>query len=115
MSWILVFVTVIGLSAGQVLFKLGATRVNENADAGVIAWFNAPLVAAVLLYALCTVAWIAALRALPLRVAYPAVALCYTIVPLLCHFFLRESLTVRTMLGSVIIVLGVVIASYSAE
>ena len=113
MNWILVFVTVAGLSAGQVLFKLGATRVNENAHDGLMAWLNVPIVVALVLYAVCTVAWIAALRTLPLRIAYPVVALCYLIVPLLGHYFLREALTVRTIVGCLVIIVGVVIASYS--
>jgi hypothetical protein len=38
MIWILVFATVAGLSIGQVLFKLGAARLNESSPgpAGVV-------------------------------------------------------------------------------
>jgi len=113
MIWILVIATVAGLSAGQVLFKLGAGHVNANAHDGILAWVNAPIVIAVLLYAVCTVMWIGALRVLPLRVAYPVAALSYVIVPLLGHYFLRETLSVRTMIGSAIIVIGVVVASWT--
>ena len=113
MIWILVLATVAGLSAGQMLFKLGAIRVNENIHEGLLAWLNVPIIAAVLLYGVCTLMWIGALRVLPLRVAYPVVALSYVIVPLLGHFVLREALTVRTMVGSVIIVVGVIVASYT--
>lgn len=113
MIWMLVFATVAGLSVGQVLFKLGAARVNESAHEGLLAWFNGPIVAAVLLYGVCTLMWIGALRVLPLRIAYPVAALSYVLVPLLGHFFLREALTLRTVIGSVIIVAGVFIASQS--
>jgi drug/metabolite transporter (DMT)-like permease len=113
MIWILVLATVAGLSAGQMLFKLGALRVNENAHEGLMAWLNVPIITAVMLYGVCTLMWIGALRVLPLRVAYPVVALSYVIVPLLGHFVLREALTARTMIGGVVIVIGVVIASYT--
>jgi undecaprenyl phosphate-alpha-L-ara4N flippase subunit ArnE len=113
MSWILVVVTIAGLSIGQVLFKLGAMRVNADAQGGVMAWLNVPIVIAIVVYAVCTLMWIGALRALPLRVAYPVVALSYLLVPLLGHLFLREPLTTRTVLGGVIIIVGVIIASSS--
>jgi drug/metabolite transporter (DMT)-like permease len=114
MSWIFVIATVVGLSLGQVLFKLGALRVNANAQAGIVAWVNLPIIAALVLYAGCTVMWITALRSLPLRLAYPVAALGYLLVPMLGHFFLREPLTARTLIGGVVIVVGVMIAT-SAE
>lgn len=113
MIWILVVATVVGLSVGQVLFKLGAIRMNADAQGGVMAWLNVPIVAAIVVYAVCTVMWIGALRALPLRVAYPVAALSYLLVPVLGHLFLREPLTVRTMVGGLVIIVGVVIASSS--
>jgi drug/metabolite transporter (DMT)-like permease len=113
MIWILVIGTIAGLSIGQVLFKIGAMRMNADAQGGVMAWLNVPIVTALLVYALCTLMWIAALRALPLRVAYPVVALSYLLVPLLGHLFLREPLTVRTVLGGLVIIVGVIIASSS--
>ena len=113
MSWILVLGTVIGLSIGQVLFKMGAQRLNANAHEGLIAWFNWPTVAAVILYGVTTLLWIGALRTLPLRIAYPAIALCYLIVPLLAHFFLREPLTARVIAGGLIILAGVIVATWS--
>jgi multidrug transporter EmrE-like cation transporter len=111
MIWILVVATVAGLSVGQVLFKLGAMHLNANAQGGLIAWLNVPIVAAVIIYAVCTVMWIGALRELPLRVAYPVVAVSYLLVPLLGHLFLREPLTARTMVGGLVILVGVIIAS----
>jgi undecaprenyl phosphate-alpha-L-ara4N flippase subunit ArnE len=108
MIWILVIGTIAGLSIGQVLFKIGAMRMNADAQGGVMAWLNVPIVTAVVVYAVCTLMWIAALRALPLRVAYPVVALSYLLVPLLGHFFLRESLSAITVVGGLCIIGGVV-------
>jgi drug/metabolite transporter (DMT)-like permease len=112
MAWILVIVTTAGLSIGQLLFKRGALAVNANADQGLIAWINLPLISGVALYAVCTIAWIGALRLLPLRLAYPIAALSYVIVPLLAHVFLDEPLTARTMLGGAVIIAGVIIATW---
>jgi drug/metabolite transporter (DMT)-like permease len=113
MTWLLVLGTVAGLSAGQVLFKLGAMHVNENAGSGLLAWLNLPIAVAIVVYAACTLLWISALRTLPLRVAYPVVALSYLLVPLLAHWFLREELTTRTLVGGLLIIVGVAVASSS--
>jgi len=113
MIWALLIGTVAGLSIGQVLFKLGAMHVNENAASGLLAWVNIPILVAVTVYAVCTLLWISALRVLPLRIAYPVAALSYLLVPLLGHLFLREDLTARTLLGGLLIIGGVVVASSS--
>jgi drug/metabolite transporter (DMT)-like permease len=113
MTWILLLGTVTGLSIGQVLFKLGANHVNSNAASGMVAWVNFPIVTALVIYAICTLLWIGVLRVLPLKIAYPVAALSYVLVPVLGHLFLREEITLRTMLGGALIIGGVAIATSS--
>lgn len=113
MTWMLLFGTVAGLSAGQVLFKLGANHVNSNASSGIVAWLNLPIVTALAIYAICTLLWIGVLRVLPLKIAYPVAALSYVLVPVLGQLFLREQITMRTILGGLLIIGGVAIASSS--
>jgi drug/metabolite transporter (DMT)-like permease len=50
---------------------------------------------------------------LPLKIAYPVAALSYVLVPVLGQLFLREQITLRTMLGGLLIIGGVAIASSS--
>ena len=113
MTMLLLFGTVAGLSVGQVLFKLGANHVNANPGEGVFAWLNLPVLSALALYAVCTILWVSVLRVMPLKIAYPVAALSYMLVPLLGQFFLREPMTARTVLGGLVIIGGVVIATSS--
>jgi drug/metabolite transporter (DMT)-like permease len=111
LAWVLVFATMAGLSAGQVLFKLGAASLERDGAPTPIPLLNAPILAALVIYAISTVFWISALRALPLRLAYPVSALAYVLVPVLGHFFLHEPLSLRTLAGAALIVGGVAIAT----
>jgi drug/metabolite transporter (DMT)-like permease len=113
MTMILLFGTVAGLSVGQVLFKLGANHVNANASAGIVAWLNVPILSAIALYAGCTLLWIGVLRVLPLKIAYPVAALSYLLVPFLGQLFLREPMSLRTIVGGLVIIGGVAIATSS--
>ncbi len=104
-----VLLAVIGLSIGQILFKLAAaqmTSVREALKSVVSGW----MLVALIVYAVATLLWVYALRTLPLRVAYPFVALAYLTVPLLAHFFLNEPLQVRTLIGAAIIILGILVS-----
>lgn len=113
-AWVLVAGTVLGLAVGQVLFKMGALRLNAEVPDSVLAWVNVPLAAALIIYALSTVLWVSALRSLPLRVAYPVSAVAFVLVPILGHFVLDEPLTLRSLVGAAVIVAGVAISTSQA-
>ena len=110
-NWIMVFATVLGLSAGQILFKLGATHINQDVDRSLLAWLNWPIFLALVIYGVSTVIWIWVLRTMPLRIAYPVSALGFFFVPVLGHYFLGEGLSVRTIVGAMVIILGIVIST----
>jgi len=110
-AWFADRATIVGLAAGQVLFKMGALRVERDASTGPLAYVNTPVVLAVAVYAVSTILWITALRALPLRIARPVSALTYALVPLLGHYFLSEPVGVRAFAGAALIVAGVAVAS----
>lgn len=99
--------TVLAMAAGQILFKLAAGSMDGNAG-----WFgqvvlNRSLWLAMLVYLSATGLWVVLLRQLPLHVAYPFVALAFFFVPVLGHFFLGEPLRWQSLLGALVIVLGV--------
>ena len=110
LSWILLGATVLGISAGQVLFKIGANRLASRHGGGLLPWLNFPILLALALYAICTVLWVTVLRNFPLRIAYPFVALSYVIVPLLGRTLLGELLSARTLIGAVLIIVAVFIS-----
>jgi drug/metabolite transporter (DMT)-like permease len=102
--------TLVCLSAGQVLFKMAALQMDELQSLLQRWVLNYHLWAALAIYAMGTLFWVSTLRQVPLRLAYPVIALSYLIVPLLSHYLLAEEISARTMAGALIIVFGVFIS-----
>lgn len=104
---LLLMASVAGLSVGQVLLRMAA----QAARPGYAAWQAVALSAwawlGLLVYALATLAWLAVLRELPLRVAYPFVALAFVVVPVLAWAVLGEELRWSTGVGAVLIAAGI--------
>lgn len=101
---------VVGISIGQLLFKKAAL-VMQGSN-GLADWlFNGWLIAAFALYGFTTLLWVWILKHVPLHQAYPFMALAFLIVPLLGHFVLGESVSVKVILGGLLIMVGVVISS----
>ncbi len=114
MSWsalALTLLTVLGLSAGQVLFKLAANRMHAGSGLWAAVITNHHLWWALVVYGISTVLWIAVLREVPLRLAYPFVGSAFFVVPLLAHFFLGEPLHWQSMAGAALIALGICVAT----
>jgi uncharacterized membrane protein len=108
---LLALLTACSMACGQILFKLGASKWNgETFFQWVWSFITNPfLVFAVFLYAFTTIVWIYVLRILPLSIAYPLTALSYVIVPVISYFFLHEKMSLHTLLGSLLIIQGVII------
>ena len=95
------------MSVGQILFKLAARGIQGGEP-----WINQLLLnthlwLAMTVYLWATGLWVALLRHMPLHLAYPFVALAFLLVPVLGHFFLNEPLRWQSLLGALVIVLGV--------
>ena len=110
-NFVLTLGTVLGIAAGQVLFKLGALSSNAVPEGTSIAvrYFNGYLVAAFAVYGVATVAWIYVLKTVPLNVAYPFMALAFVVVPLVAHFFVGEPLAWHHLVGGLVIGAGILI------
>jgi len=101
---------VLGLAAGQVLFKQAAIGL---AAAGTV-WSSAtllPMVAAIAVYGVSTVAWVWVLQHAPLGRLYPLMALGFALVPLASHFVFGERFGPQYLLGVAFILVGVVLAT----
>lgn len=103
----LILLTVMLLSVGQVLFKLAAMDM-KNID--VSSLLQPKLILALFIYGIATVLWIAVLRHTPLRIAYPFVGLVFLIVPVLSWFWMDEQISLNTIVGGAAILIGVWIA-----
>jgi hypothetical protein len=88
----------LGLSAGQILFKLGAERLERDGAPTAIPFLNAPIVIALVIYVVSTMYWISALRALPLP-CLPGIGAGLCRRSVLGHFFLNEQLGIRSLVG----------------
>lgn len=104
--------TVIALSIGQILFKLASASLEFSSSGFWHGLWNIKLISALFVYAMATFMWLFVLKSIPLRVAYPFVALAFIIVPILGHFFLGEVIGWNTFAGALLIGLGVWLAIY---
>lgn len=111
---LLILVTVLGLSVGQILFKLAAADLPKSGDWALTSLFSRWLIVAFIVYFAATASWVLALRSTPLRLAYPLAALGFIIVPVLAHFVLGEPFRTNTFVGSLVIVVGVLISVWSS-
>jgi drug/metabolite transporter (DMT)-like permease len=102
---------VASLSAGQIMFKMVSERLTSVAailnDFGTLGILSAALC----LYAVSTLAWLLALRSLPLSQAYLFMSLGFVIVPILANVIFGEKLSTNHILGTVVVVLGLVLAT----
>lgn len=111
---ILALLTACSMAGGQILFKLGASSWSGD-TLGQWVWsfvINPFLVSAVFLYAFTIIVWIYVLKILPLAIAYPLTALSYVLVPAISYFFLHEKVSIYTLSGSLLIILGVIITHF---
>ena len=58
---------------------------------------------------LASLAWMAAMTRFDLNYAYPFMSLAFIIVMLFSVFFLNESLTLQSVLGTVMVVTGLIV------
>ena len=103
----LILLTVVLLSVGQVLLKFAAMDM-KNID--IYSIFQPKLILALSLYVIGTVFWIAVLRDTPLKIAYPFVGLAFVIVPILSWLFLDEQIGFNSIVGGLVILIGIWIA-----
>jgi drug/metabolite transporter (DMT)-like permease len=106
----LALLCVIGVAAGQLLFKKAATALpNSFSVFGFL--LNGWLICSLILYGVTTLGWIWVLRYSPLYLAYPFMGLAFVLVPILSSIFLGEPLHWRSLAGGAVILVGVILAS----
>ncbi len=104
---ILILLTVVLLSVGQLLLKLAAMDM-KNID--ISSLLQPKSILALCVYGIATIFWIAVLRHTPLRIAYPFVGLAFLIVPVLSWFWMDEQISLNTFVGGTVILIGIWIA-----
>jgi undecaprenyl phosphate-alpha-L-ara4N flippase subunit ArnE len=98
---------VVGETAQQISFKLGADRAGAL-PGWVGAILRQPLIwTGIAIWAVETTAWVLVLQRLPLSVAYPMMTLSYATVPMAGLFLLKERMSRRKLAGAGLIFAGV--------
>jgi drug/metabolite transporter (DMT)-like permease len=105
---VVLIVYALGMSVGQVLFKLSAQRAKGETTAAFLTSLpgNVYFAVAVVVYAVLTVVWVWVLTRVPLSLAYPFVALAFVFTPAFAWVVFGEALGGAYVLGLALILLG---------
>ena len=104
----MIVATITLLGFGQVLFKYASATLQFGY---LHSYFSVPLICALVIYAVATLAWLAVLARVPLSVAFPFYGLGFLLVPLLSVIILGEHFRWSTLVGGLIILIGITISS----
>jgi drug/metabolite transporter (DMT)-like permease len=99
----------VGMSGGQVLFKLAALRFTGGGSIGerfLNLLQNVPFLAALVFFGGLAILWVWILSFTPLSRAYPFVAIAFALTPLLGGVLFGEPISVRLVAGTIIILGG---------
>lgn len=109
MTYFVAIVCVIGIAAGQILFKLSAASLQKTGS-----FFHPStaltLFTALALYGVTTIAWIWVLQKVELGRVYPLMAAAFVLVPLGSHFVFGERFQPQYFIGVAMIIAGIVVA-----
>ena len=111
MPYVFTIAAVMGIAAGQILFKTVASRIDGRGPYELVfdSAFMGYLIGALAIYAVATVLWILALQTLQLSRAYMFMSLSFIIVPAISALLFNEPLTPGYLLGLGLIVAGVTV------
>lgn len=103
----------LGMSAGQLLFKLASPALAQGPlyDRIIALGHSRYFLGAMLLYVALSVVWVWILSFTALSRAYPFVALAFVITPLLGAIVFGEPLSPRLLAGLAVIICGLVLAA----
>ncbi len=109
MAYGLALCTVVLICLGQILFKKSALLLGTLKTP-----FHLILepffLGAIALYGFTTILWIMVLQHLPLGRAYMVMSLSYIFIPLLSFYVFKEPLSIRLVIGAMLIISGVLVA-----
>lgn len=107
--YVVALICVIGIAAGQVLFKLSASALQRSGS-----FFELTtaltLFSAFALYGLTTIAWVWVLQKIDLGKVYPLMALAFILVPIASHFIFHEKFAPQYFVGVALIMIGIIVA-----
>jgi len=116
-NYIFIIGSVTVVAVGQIMFKIAAQHLRILPSHSPLSFLRdnigplCILAAALLLYAMSTIAWICAIRTTPLSVAYMFYSLAFVIVPTLAFLLFGEPVPRYFLPGLVLIIAGIVLVA----
>jgi drug/metabolite transporter (DMT)-like permease len=107
-TYLVALLCVVGIAIGQILFKVSAVALAASGSL-FAARTTVPLVAAMCLYGLTSVAWVWVLQNIELGRVYPLMALAFVFVPLGSYIFFGERFQAQYFFGVAVIIIGIII------
>lgn len=105
---------VIGISAGQVLFKLASRTISQGQPFYFV--LGSPyFLCGIAIYGVATFVWIVQLAKADLSRAYPMMTLSFILVPILSSLFLGETIAPRYWAGLILLLSGLIIMLSSSS
>lgn len=108
-KYLVMIVCVLCISAGQVIFKSCALSVKCSGSFWTL-FFDIKFILTVSLYGITTLLWVWCLQSIPLSRGYLFMSLGFVFVPFLSWWYFNEPITIKYLLGAVLIVSGIITA-----
>jgi len=106
--YLLAVICVMGIAAGQIMFKYSALAINQAGSLFAIQ----PLLllsGTMMLYGITSIGWVLILRHAELGKIYPVMALAFVFVPIASYFIFGERFSTGYFAGSALIAAGLVL------
>lgn len=109
MKYLLLFLSIMTIAAGQLLLKKGVMEAPPEATISSIikTLFNPYVFAGYVSYLISSILGLFVLKKFPLSVAFPSMSLTYVLIVLVSVYFFKERLTSFKILGLILIMAGV--------
>ncbi|MFJ3484652.1 4-amino-4-deoxy-L-arabinose-phospho-UDP flippase [Pseudomonas sp. NPDC090202] len=108
MIYFVALICVLGIAAGQILFKLSATSLHKTGNLFDPSTLMT-LFSAFALYGVTTLAWVWVLQKIELGKVYPLMALAFVLVPIGSYFIFGEKFQSQYFVGVAVIIAGIII------
>lgn len=111
MNYLLLFINIVMLVSGQVLWKIGVSKIHLQLSAkGVMeAVFNPYIFCGGIIYIFATAIWLYLLSKAPLSKIYPLQSLCYVFGAIAGVIFFKEGFNLNRTVGLILIFGGAVL------
>jgi drug/metabolite transporter (DMT)-like permease len=110
--WAMFAVIALVVAVGQILFKITSLSLGSPDNSLTALLKNSSFWIAIILYGAATVAWILAIRSVPISRAYMFMALTYVFVPILSAIVLKEQIGMTNVVASFLIISGIIISAW---